>query len=652
MKSLIIGIARTGSQNDFVLNQDTRYISMCGSKPEVSFSIGCGQFEFLKMINDLRYRDADPDSSSEAIAYFTQLTSKIFNDIKYLKIDENEDSPLHIRLAMSPLELAQIPFEFSHYPKTLANGTTPMLANPKRIITLTREVRQESEANYVWPYKPRILFVWAQPEMDVPFKEHYDALESIVKPFATPLENSPYPEPDIDEYLTELPNASLKSIKQQIEKGIAEKKPYTHIHILAHGGQKLVFGQTEFRLILCKGGTTDSKDKIDGKSLAEVLNPSDQSYHPTIVTLAVCDSGNVGSTILPSGSLAYQLHTKGIPCIFASQFPLTQIGSVQLVKNLYSNLINGHDPRMALYEARIDLNKDQTHDWASLVAYARFPNDIDEQLQTANLKLLFGSMKVTNAWVDHVFRYWEKIETGKKEKALQELETRLDRSIAELSKFLNEENKKESCLITELLQSEHLGLLGSAHKRKAEYLFRSIEFNPDKKTDLLNLSIKSLEKAKDFYDYGLAANPASHWNTMQFLSLNGVSTGNLADYVGLWHVTKHMAERDEKNTKDEALKIWAWGTLAELHMLKPLINSSGQMNDEIKTATTMAKEYLQNMADSDVKYNYAKESTARQFDRYIHWWPNLYHSNYPNWLKESALQIRGVLPSLEELMLG
>ena len=170
---------------------------------------------------------------------------------------------------------------------------------------------------------------------------------------------------------------------------------------------------------------------------------------------------------------------------------------------------------MALYETRIDLKKASNHDWASLVAYARFPEDINEQLQAANLKMLFNSMKITNAWVDHTFKFLDKMKLENKESALLDLENRLTKSIEQLSKFLNAENKKESTLANELLRAEHLGLLGSGYKRIAEYFFRLVEFNPTKKDDLFKRSIEAVNKAKEFYFCGVEANPTSQWTYMQ-----------------------------------------------------------------------------------------------------------------------------------------
>src|SRR5689334_18103444 len=136
MNSLIIGVARTGTPNDFVLNPELRYISLCGSNPEVTFSIDCGQHRFFEVINQLRYDDSDPSASAEAISFFERLTTKFFTDLKYLTSQYEKDSePLHIRLVVNPLELAQVPFEFTLPPSSnQANGSIPLLANINRLV--------------------------------------------------------------------------------------------------------------------------------------------------------------------------------------------------------------------------------------------------------------------------------------------------------------------------------------------------------------------------------------------------------------------------------------------------------------------------------------------------------------------------------------
>jgi hypothetical protein len=469
MNTITIGIVRPGKANNFVLNSETKYVAMCGTKPEVSFSIDCEQDEFLRGIDGLRYKDADPSASSESIDYMQKLVTQIFEQVKYLKIDANDLSPLHIRLITTPFELAQLPFEFVAAAAFVVGAeNVPLLALPNRQISLTREVRQENDVHYEWPSKPRILFVWAQPggeEMSVPHEEHLAVLKAIVSPLAIPKEDRPLPEPLWERLLTELPNASIQSIKNELAKGRNENAPYTHLHILAHGGVREQYTLSDFQLVLCENGTTDKPQKINGTKLSDALITDNENEKPTVVSLSVCDSGHLGNTIQSSGSLAYQLHMAGIPCVFASQFPLTQTGSVTLVRELYRRLLSSCDPREALYDTRRELRNEPTHDWASLVAYARFPDDIDKQLEDARLKAHFGSMKITTAWIDHTLKYWDDLDDSQYNDLLQDLENRLAQSINDLSSLLSPENKFESRLATVALRSEHLGLMASAFNR-------------------------------------------------------------------------------------------------------------------------------------------------------------------------------------------
>jgi hypothetical protein len=72
----------------------------------------------------------------------------------------------------------------------------------------------------------------------------------------------------------------------------------------------------------------------------------------------------------------------GVPWVVASQFPLTVVGSVVLGEDLYDELLQGTDPRIALHRVRQHLATrfGDRHDWATLVAYASFPRDFDVQV--------------------------------------------------------------------------------------------------------------------------------------------------------------------------------------------------------------------------------------------------------------------------------
>ena len=105
---------------------------------------------------------------------------------------------------------------------------------------------------------------------------------------------------------------------------------------------------------------------------------------------------------------------------------------------------------------------------------------------------------------------------------------------------------------------------------------------------------------------------------------------------GFGTLLKYMAQSDEENAGSELDKIWAWGTLAELYMLKPLTKPGNILKEEIGLSIAIAKDYLHKIAATDSKYNSAKESTARQLERYIPWWPNLPALRFPTWLKDTA----------------
>jgi hypothetical protein len=181
-----------------------------------------------------------------------------------------------------------------------------------------------------------------------------------------------------------------------------------------------------------------------------------------------------------------------IPYVLASQFPLTAAGSV------YPRLFCGDDPRCTLYDLRRSLadKHPDAHDWASLVAYARFPENLDDQLEDVRLAVVLAAMKTANAWVDHVLKHDVKIEG-----TFADVEERLDKAIHDLEKLLERglpdaDNPKRT--------AEHLSLLGSAYKRKAEYLYRLAGMQPGGAADdSRKRSRQALEAARKWYRRGV-----------------------------------------------------------------------------------------------------------------------------------------------------
>ena len=186
----------------------------------------------------------------------------------------------------------------------------------------------------------------------------------------------------VREHLTILTDATIGKIR-----GECEKNSYTHVHILAHGGSYVDSGQTRYGLVLCDDDKQGAAFVVDGVRLAEALhvkfaNASGCSC-PVVVSLATCDAGNVGSVVAPGGSIAHDLHAHDVPWVFASQFPLTKRGSVKFTEHLYGGLLDGQDPRKLLRRLRLSLHvtRRHDHDWASLVAYASTPEDLEAKVE-------------------------------------------------------------------------------------------------------------------------------------------------------------------------------------------------------------------------------------------------------------------------------
>ena len=106
-------------------------------------------------------------------------------------------------------------------------------------------------------------------------------------------------------------------------------------------------------------------------------------HRPAVVTVASCDSGNVGTVSIPGASFAHALHQAGIPLVVASQFPLSKEGSVPLAGDVVRGPALGRASAGPAAALRAELHARYTstwHDWASLVVYEALPQALGDQL--------------------------------------------------------------------------------------------------------------------------------------------------------------------------------------------------------------------------------------------------------------------------------
>ena len=585
MKSLLIEFHRFKNLDIGVLRKDDDYLVAAAAHPVREVKMTLNQDDFLDEMLTLRYqggaeaREASLRKMSEVVT--GMLGAKVLAEL------EDGEFPLQLDLVVNAAELAALPFEMA----TDAAGL-PLLVRDERPVELTRRVRHDfAETAVRWPSRPRILFAWARPEevAHVPREQHEKALRAALKPWM------PTQEGATGGALTVLPKASLAALQKICADSVAAQKPFSHIHILAHGypigrGHRQRFG-------IALHDENGDLAAVPPETLTEALAPL--CGRSVVVTLATCDAANMANTITTEKSIAHELHVSGFPVVLASQLPLTVAGSNLLVERFYGELLAGRDVRTALHEARVLLYESRGaagHDWASLVAYVRLPEGYAEYLQEVRLDAELTSLKIAR---DH------SIQPGAELARLDDIAELLRGRIQALEAFFTETGKgaREAVLL------ENLGLLGSAQKRLAELLFERGKRSPG--TEWRAPVRESLERARDWYRQGYERNLSHHWTGVQYLALGSVLDGTISD-PSYWHAAVTAAEIQARDPKE----IWAYGSLAELYLLAPLAGQPSSLDRAIGAIAAMKNRVLQHSGDD----RFPLESTECQLCRYKDWW--------------------------------
>lgn len=626
VRDFTLELLRHGPAHNHLLSPLTQYLALCGDHGAVSLTVPFEHREFLALLGALRYqRDAGAEADrrakriterERALGKISEETSKILDKIPGLIAElahsrgDKGQTLNHLRLVVSASELALLPFETALAPAGCPGAGDPMLLQPDALLTLTRETRQGGIRNFQWPRRARILFAIASPPGvgPVPAREHVAALRQAIEPWLGHYEpeNKEARRKEIDRILTILPQATIADIERACAKG-----HYTHVHILAHGAERTGGVEQSFGLAFHRAGDPGGMDVVDGARLATALRAHRDCAdggglsHPAVVTVASCDSGNVGSVIVPGASVAHQLHEAGIPFVVASQFPLSFAGSVLMTEVLYERLLWGEDPRCALHELRMKLfGRDaDAHDWASLVAYASFPHDLDTQLVHCRYA---RSKAAINTILKNAKRLLEPSAATDEELIL--LEQKLERAHARLPDLPND-------------RAERTGLEASTEKQKAEILWNALrglkkgERKGEKQKALQSRYDNALAAACRLYREAFLLDMSSHWTATQHLALCLVVHKRACPTF--WTVARFAAER-ALESGDRGTMIWAHGSLAELELLKPrILPEDGDSED--RTAERVL-DHIRPLAAMCGQDTFPIFSTRRQFQRYLDWW--------------------------------
>jgi beta-lactamase superfamily II metal-dependent hydrolase len=620
IRTVAVEFLRAGPPHNQLLSPLTQYLAVCGDAGAGVVTVPYEQAGFDRRLKELRYETGDASDRPVTLHDLGVEMGKLLGSVPglpgALSVDPSLPATLvHLRLTLSASELAHLPFELAKVPVGPgATAETWLAIQIRPPVCLTRNIRTVSAEGVIWPDRPRILFISSDPGL-VPFEEHRQALLNAIGPFLYPPKDGTDPateeagapgteRPDretFDDLLTVLKNPTLEAVLRE-----CRKHRYTHVHILAHGD---VYHLSPDLYGVALLGPEGESDIVSGERFATALTAIGEAtiHRPTVVTVAACDSGNVGTVAIPGASFAHQLHLSGVPLVVASQFPLSMAGSVPLVRTLYEGLLWGRHPLVLLQRLRAELHARYTadwHDWASLVVYEALPQTLGQQLETLRYRQARLAMNAALERVDQT------VSRGLNQPTV--LKEAVDRAVGALP-------------LTGPFGVEGLGLRASTRKRQAQAAFarcREAAGSPafNQHLDLLDKSLVDYTEAGRRLlvndETTLQRKATLHWVLVQTVCL-AAALGRPMEKAA-WQTAKYCADFYLQHKIPEE-RAWAHGSLAELHLLSladPSLSEAAraQISDTALEHAEQLLKHCQSREDFPVK------STARQFRRYVDWW--------------------------------
>ncbi|HKI00724.1 MAG TPA: CHAT domain-containing protein [Thermoanaerobaculia bacterium] len=609
---------RPGPPHNQLLSPLTQYLAVCGDAGAGVVTVPYEHGRFERLLKELRY-EGDPEDRQALLHDLGTDMGKLLGGVPGLPGALTNDlsrpgTLVHLRLTLSASELALLPFELAKVPVTASvSGQSWLALQTRPPVCVTRNIRTVSPEGVLWPERPRILFIAGDPE-NVPYKDHRGVLKQAIRRFRYPdrddkKSDSERGREQYGDLLTILIHPTLADVFQE-----CQDHRYTHIHILTHGDETSpgVYG-------LVLRGPDGAPDVVSGDRFRAAITTV--GHRPSVVTVASCDSANVGSVVIPGASFAHELHQAGIPLVIAAQFPLSIEGSIPLTARLYDGLLWGEHPLVLLQKARAELHARYTanwHDWASLVVYEALPHVLADQLDALKYFQTKRAMNSALERIDNAIKPDNQVVISLKD---------LDQAV---------EYALERLPLKGQYGVECVGLRASSRKRVAQAAFTLPEGPDTPLRDPYDL----LEEARLDYDRavrGLMVNDSRilqrlatlHWVLVQVASLSMVLGKNCDE--GSWEAAKLSADR-YRDHSDPEQRAWAHASLAELWLIRLGETSLDEAaREKLHQHAVHHAEELGRFYPGDDEF--PVKSTRRQFERYVHWW------GHPDF--EKALETRG-----------
>jgi hypothetical protein len=601
---------RPGPSHNQLLSPYTQYLAICNDAGAAVVTVPYEQRVFERRLKELRYETGDQSDRLDMLHEIGRDMGRILESVPgftgALTHDAGSSNTLvHLRLTLSAAELALLPFELAEVPVGATSSAVSIQTRPP--VSVTRHIRTVSSEGLTWPDCPRILFVSADPQ-DVPFAAHRDALVRAIAPFQYPTRDDATLSQDgrverVGDLLTILVRPTLVELQQE-----CESAAYTHIHILTHGDLDLV-GNESYGIVL--RADDGSSDVVSGDRFVSAITRL--GHRPAVVTIASCDSGNVGSVVVPGASFAHAVHQAGIPLVVGSQFPLSKPGSVPMTSRLYQGLLWGEHPLHVLHQVRSELHarfNTNWHDWASMVVYEALPPSLNEQLDVLSYT---QARRATNAAL-------ERIDLAVASSATTSLESLVAMRDAVGAAV-------ERLPLRGQFAVECVGLRASSRKRLAQAAFTLAAHTKFVHGDPFADPFDLLDQAR--LDYGQAVRgllvndvravqrkATLHWVLVQFVSLGVVLEQRLER--GEWE-TARLAAEHYRDHSDHDERAWAHASLAELWVLA--LASPDLSDEERAECVAKARKHAEELNACYPGVDaFPVKSTRRQFERYVDWW--------------------------------
>ncbi len=632
---VVLELVRPGPAHNQLISPLTTYVALCGGGSPVSVHLPFEHQQLLTRIQRLRYEvesgpatDAQTAQRQAELHEMGEILGNVLGGIPTLlselsRVRCTGGKLAHLRLSLSASELGMVPFETALSPAGFPGNGSPLFLQSHTPITVTREIRRGQALTLNWNRPPRILFAFASPPglPPVPAEAHLQAIRDAINPWVKIRHDPQQRVEELKKLLTVLPDASLQEIRE-----LCSRESYTHVHILAHGAPFNHAGDRHFGIALCRHDERSLWEVVDGESLAIALTGRSTTCGtqdaPSLVSLATCDSGNVSSVVTPGGSIAHDLHTAGIPWVIASQFPLWMRASTLAAGELFSNLLAGADPRSVLYDLRRRLRTDcpNSHDWASIVAYATLPPDFESQLTQFRDDQMKARLSVELNQLDDLFG---KRRTSPDPADMDELDA-ISRDIrTTLASWCNDLTD-DPALRLKPATSMRLGMGGASEKRLAISYQAASEHEHDagKKSALKKQALIAYRYSRDYYCQAIEADASSGWPLTQYLSMNAVlaSSGEHGrEPFGIpakdWLFVATNIARSEVETPRGA---YALTDLVELSLLGSFYNQPC----EYGAISHQISDYIDEINQMEHDDPIPKKALLRQLRRYQHVWRN------------------------------